>query len=175
MDDTDMALVVENDIQLDGLRVGGNRPTVVPNGLFEGASTSVSAAPCTSKDSQSMPQRAGCGWLARTTYDGDPMGEPTVLYEEVNPAFGAYNMTFTSPVESQPGGMVFYVRAVNLENGSTYTNPNYNTIRLIWTAIHPRAQRFTAGRRRTPCAGAPVCGSGRLHRRPGFQLTHLAS
>ena len=66
-------------------------------------------------------------------------------------------MTFTSPVESQPGGMVFYVQAVNLENGSTYTNPNYNTIRLILDGTTPRAQRFTAGRRRTPCRCAR-CG-----------------
>ena len=71
------------------------------------------------------------------TYDGDPMGEPVVLYEEVNPAFGAYNMTFTSPIESQPGGMIFYVQAVNLENGSTFTNPNYNTIRLILDGNSP--------------------------------------
>jgi hypothetical protein len=65
------------------------------------------------------------------------MGEPVVLYEEINPAFGAYNMTFTSPIESQPGGMIFYVQAVDLENGSTYTNPNYNTIRLILDGNSP--------------------------------------
>ena len=65
------------------------------------------------------------------------MGEPVVLYEEVNPAFGAYNMAFTSPIESQPGGMIFYVQAVNLENGSTFTNPNYNSIRLILDGNSP--------------------------------------
>jgi hypothetical protein len=46
-------------------------------------------------------------------------------------------MTFTSPIESQPGGMIFYVQAVDLENGSTYTNPNYNTIRLILDGNSP--------------------------------------
>ena len=60
-----------------------------------------------------------------------------ILYEEANPAFGAYNMTFTSPIESAPGGMIFYVQAVDLENGSTYTNPNYNSIRLILDGNSP--------------------------------------
>ena len=27
------------------------------------------------------------------TYDGDPIGEPTALHTEGNPAFGQYNMT----------------------------------------------------------------------------------
>ena len=58
-------------------------------------------------------------------------------YQEANPAFGDYNITFMSPIESTPGGMVFYVQAVNLENGSTYTNPNYNTIRLILDGNSP--------------------------------------
>jgi hypothetical protein len=33
--------------------------------------------------------------------------------------------------------MIFYVQAVDLENGSTYTNPNYNTIRLILDGNSP--------------------------------------
>ena len=56
------------------------------------------------------------------TFDGDPMGEPVVLYEEVNPAFGLQH-DFTSPIESQPGGMIFYVQAVDLENGSDLYQP----------------------------------------------------
>ena len=69
-----------------------------------------------------------------------------MLYEEVNPAFGAYNMTFMSPIESAPGGMIFYVQAVDLENGSTFTNPNYNSIRLILDGNSPlvlRQRRWT--------------------------------
>ena len=71
------------------------------------------------------------------TYDGDPIGEPTILAQEANPGFGAYNITFQSPIESAPGGMVFYVEAVNLPNGSTFSNPGYNTIRLILDSNSP--------------------------------------
>ncbi|MEC7600427.1 MAG: hypothetical protein VYB23_03180, partial [Candidatus Thermoplasmatota archaeon] len=41
------------------------------------------------------------------------------------------------PIESAPGGMIFYVQAVDLENGSTFTNPNYNSIRLILDGNSP--------------------------------------
>ena len=72
------------------------------------------------------------------TYDGDPIGQPIVLAEESNPNFGSYNLTFMSPIESTPGGMVFSVEAVNLPNGSTFTNPGmYNTIRLVLDGNSP--------------------------------------
>ena len=38
------------------------------------------------------------------TYDGDPIVEPAGVHTEGNPAFGQYNMTFTSPTGSTPGG-----------------------------------------------------------------------
>ena len=99
---------------------------------------------------------------------GIALGEPVVLYEEVNPAFGAYNMTFTSPIESQPGGMTFYVQAVNLENGSTFTNPNYNSIRLILDGNSPlvlSATPMDGEERRRWCIGR---WSIRLRGRPRF-------
>ena len=69
------------------------------------------------------------------TFDGDPLGEPMVLYEEVNPAFGAYNMTFTSPIESAPGGMIFYVQAVDLENWDQHSPiPITTPFASSWTA-----------------------------------------
>ena len=46
-------------------------------------------------------------------------------------------MTFTSPIESVPSGMVLYVEAVELENGSTYVNPGYNSIKLIFDGNAP--------------------------------------
>ena len=137
----DMALVVENDIQLDGLRVWEETGRqLYPMDWVRGGFNISFSGSMHFQDSQLMPPAGSFSLRVvgqNVTYDGDPMGEPTVLYEEVNPAFGAYNMTFTSPVESQPGGMVFYVQAVNLENGSTYTNPNYNTIRLILDGNSP--------------------------------------
>ena len=70
------------------------------------------------------------------TYDGDPIREPVILAQEANPGFGAYNITFIS-IESEPGGMVFYVEAVNLPNGSTFSNPGYNSIKFILDGNSP--------------------------------------
>ena len=113
------------------------------------------------QDSQLMPPAGSFSLRVlgqNVTYDGDPMGEPVVLYEEANPAFGAYNMTFVSPVESEPGGMIFYVQAVDLENGSTYTNPNYNTIRLILDGNSPLVLSATPMDNEERHAGAPGVG-----------------
>ena len=41
--------------------------------------------------------------------------EPIELAREQNPVFGDYNITFTSPLQSEPGGMIFYVEAVELK------------------------------------------------------------
>jgi hypothetical protein len=46
-------------------------------------------------------------------------------------------MTFESPIESAPGGMILYVEAVNLSTGSNYVNPGYNTIKLIFDGNAP--------------------------------------
>ena len=46
-------------------------------------------------------------------------------------------MTFMSPIESIAGGMVLYVEAIDLANGSTYVNPGYNTIKLIFDGNAP--------------------------------------
>ena len=138
---TEMELVVENDIQLDGLRVWEETGRqLFPMDWVRGGFNLSFSGSMHFQDSQLMPPAGSFSLRVigqNVTYDGDPMGEPVTLYEEINPAFGAYNMTFTSPIESQPGGMIFYVQAVNLENGSTYTNPNYNSIRLILDGNSP--------------------------------------
>ena len=138
---TEMELVVENDIQLDGLRVWEETGRqLFPMDWVRGGFNLSFSGSMHFQDSQLMPPAGSFSLRVigqNVTYDGDPMGEPVTLYEEINPAFGAYNMTFTSPIESQPGGMIFYVQAVNLENGSTYTNPDYNSIRLILDGNSP--------------------------------------
>ena len=138
---TEMELVVENDIQLDGLRVWEETGRqLFPMDWVRGGFNLSFSGSIHFQDSQLMPPAGSFSLRVigqNVTYDGDPMGEPVTLYEEINPAFGAYNMTFTSPIESQPGGMIFYVQAVNLENGSTYTNPDYNSIRLILDGNSP--------------------------------------
>tara|TARA_B100000900_G_scaffold346589_2_gene311418 strand:+ start:3119 stop:8527 length:5409 start_codon:yes stop_codon:yes gene_type:complete len=138
---SEMELVVENDIQLDGLRVWEETGRqLFPMDWVRGGFNLSFSGSIHFQDSQLMPPAGSFSLRVlgqNVTFDGDPIGEPSVLYEEVNPAFGAYNMTFTSPIESAPGGMIFYVQAVDLENGSTYTNPNYNTIRLILDGNSP--------------------------------------
>ena len=136
-----MELIVENDIQLDGLRVWEETGRqLYPMDWVRGGFNLSFSGSIHFQDSQLMPPAGSFSLRVlgqNVTYDGDPLGEPELLYEEVNPAFGAYNMTFTSPVESAPGGMIFYVQAVNLPNGSTFANPDYNSIRLILDGNSP--------------------------------------
>ena len=138
---SDMDLVIENDIQLDGLRVWEETGRqLYPMDWVRGGFNLSFSGRMVFQDSQLMPPSGTFDLQIlgqNVTFDGDAIGEPELLYQEANPAFGDYNITFMSPIESTPGGMVFYVQAVNLENGSTYTNPNYNTIRLILDGNSP--------------------------------------
>ena len=47
------------------------------------------------------------------TYDGDPIREPVILAQETTKV-RCIQHNIQSPIESEPGGMVFYVEAVNL-------------------------------------------------------------
>ena len=140
-DTTEMNLVIENDIQLDGLRVWEETGRqLYPMDWVRGGFNLSFSGGLHFQDSQLMPPAGSFSLRVigqNVTYDGDPMGASVLLHEEVNPAFGDYNLTFISPIESEPGGMIFYVQAVNLENGSTYSNPDYNSIRLILDGNSP--------------------------------------
>jgi hypothetical protein len=136
-----MDLVVENDIQLDGLRVWEETGRqLYPMDWVRGGFNLSFAGGLHFQDSQLMPPAGSFSLRVigqNVSYDGDPIGASVLLHEEVNPAFGDYNLTFVSPIESAPGGMIFYVQAVDLENGSTYSNPGYNSIRLILDGNSP--------------------------------------
>ena len=140
-DTENMELRVENDIQLDGLQVfdedgrqlftqdwvrGGQNMSFLGKIHFESSQLSPLAGEF---DLRVLGQNV--------TFDGDPIGQPIVLAQEANPSFGSYNLSFVSPIESAPGGMIFYVEAINLPNGSEYSNPGYNTIRLILDGNSP--------------------------------------
>ena len=56
---------------------------------------------------------------------------------EPNPSHGQYSLTITSPIESSPGGMLFRIKAVNLQNGSTYINPEFNSVRIVLDGNSP--------------------------------------
>ena len=134
-------LRIENDIQLDGMRVydetgrellshdwvrGGYNLTFSGGIHFEGTQLSPQAG-------RFMLRIIG----QNVTYDGDPIDEAVLMHEEANPSHGAYSMTFESPRESSPGGMQFIVEAYNMSIGSNYANPIYNTIRLILDGNSP--------------------------------------
>ena len=136
-----LSLNVENDIQLDGMRVYEETGRELYPGDWVRGGFNISISGALNFENSAFSPMSGVFDLRvlgqNVTYDGDPIGEPTVLHVEPNPAFGQYNMTFTSPIESTPGGMVLYVEAVNLPNGSNYVNPGYNTIKLIFDGNAP--------------------------------------
>ena len=159
-------MVVENDIQIDGLRVyeETGRELYSQDWVRGGYLMSFTGV-IHFQDSQLTP--LGGQFALRilgqnVTYDGDPIGEPIELTREQNPAFGAFNITITSPMESAPGGMVFYVEAIELKNGSTFTNPGYNTIRLVLDGNSPLVLSSTPADGSERHAGPPAPGGQAL-------------
>ena len=136
-----LSLNVENDIQLDGMRVWEETGRELYPGDWVRGGFNLSISGAINFENSAFSPKAGEFTLRvigqNVTYDGDPIGEPSILHSEGNPAFGQYNLTFTSPIESSAGGMVLYVEAINLANGSTYVNPGYNTIKLIFDGNAP--------------------------------------
>ena len=136
-----LSLNVENDIQLDGMRVWEETGRELYPGDWVRGGFNLSISGAINFENSAFSPKSGEFDLRvvgqNVTYDGDPIGEPFVLHTEANPAFGQYNMTFTSPIESAAGGMILYVEAINLPNGSSYVNPGYNTIKLIFDGNAP--------------------------------------
>jgi len=134
-------LNVENDIQLDGLRVWEEtgRELYVLDWVRGGFNLSFSGQ-IHFQGSQLSPEAGNFNLRLlgqNVTHDGVPIGEAVLLAEEANPAFGEYNITIQSPLESSPGGMVFYMQAVDMANGSTFVNPDYNSMRLVLDGNSP--------------------------------------
>ena len=158
----DLDIIIENDIQLDGLRVfeETGRELYSQDWVRGGFNLSFSGS-IHFQNSQLTPLAGQFSLRVlgqNVTYDGDPIGEPLLLAQEQNPAFGGYNLTFQSPLESSPGGMIFYVEAVELQNGSVFTNPGYNTIRLVLDGNSPLVLSSTPGDGEERHAGPPSPG-----------------
>ena len=113
-----LALNIENDIQLDGMRVWEETGRELYSGDWVRGGLNLSITGGINFENSAFSPRAGEFTLRvigqNVTYDGDPIGEPTVLHMEGNPGFGQYNMTFTSPIESTPGGMVLYLSLIHI-------------------------------------------------------------
>ncbi len=136
-----LSLSIENDIQLNGLRVWEETGRELFSGNWVRGGLNLTISGGMNFENSALFPETGKFTLRvlgqNVTYDGDPIGEPIVLHTEGNPGFGRYNMTFASPVESTPGGMVLYVEAIDLTNTSVYVNPDYNSIKLIFDGNSP--------------------------------------
>ena len=155
-------MVVENDIQLDGLQVFDETGRALTSLDWVRGGYNMSFSGKIHFQNSQLTPLAGQFSLRilgqNVTQDGDPIGEPIELAREQNPAFGDYNITFTSPLQSEPGGMIFYVEAVELKNGSKFTNPGYNTIRLILDGKSPLVLSSTPFDGSERHAGPPAPG-----------------
>ena len=137
----DSSVKLENDIELKDLEVydeegnrlinldwirGGN--TLSFSGTFSFEGTEISPPP-----GQFNLRIVG----QNVSQSGQLIDEPLILAQQSNPAFGRYNISFISPIESSPGGMIFYAEAVDLANGSNYTNRGSNNIKLVLDGKSP--------------------------------------
>ena len=136
-----MDLQVENDIQLNGMTVFDETGKQVTNLEWLRGGTNISFSGRINFEGSQFSPLPGQFNLRvigqNVSNSGQPIGDEVIFYEDQNPGFGTYNLTFQTPMESTPGGMVFYVQAVNLVNGSEYVNQNYNNIRLILDGNSP--------------------------------------
>ncbi|MEE2759252.1 MAG: hypothetical protein VYA86_04660 [Candidatus Thermoplasmatota archaeon] len=137
----DLNLRVENDIQLLDMKAfdesgrellaydwmrGGTNLTFTGSIAFEGTTLSPQAG-------QFNLELIG----ENLTQDGQGMGDPQTFILEANPAYGQYYMTFLTPLQSSQGGMLFQISANSLPNGSTFINPNFNTMRIVLDGNSP--------------------------------------
>ena len=137
----DLDLRVENDIQLTQMMVTEETGRQLTSQDWMRGGFNITFEGSLAFQDTSIPPPAGLFNLTVTgrnlTRGGEPMEDSRELHRERNPAHGHYRMTFTSPVESSPGGMLFSVTATDMANGSLFANPGFNTIRLILDGNSP--------------------------------------
>lgn len=136
-----MDLKIENDIQLNSMMVYDESGNQVTNLEWLRGGTNITFTGMINFEGSQFTPLPGQFNLRvvgqNVSNSGQPVGQQEILYEEQNPGFGYYNLTFQTPMQSTPGGMIFYVQAVELVNGSEYVNQNYNNIRLILDGKSP--------------------------------------
>ena len=134
-------LKVENDIQLNDMNVFDETGRQLTNFEWLRGGTNISFTGVINFEGSQLTPMPGQFSLRvvgqNVSNSGQPVGDEVILIETQNPGFGNYNLTFQTPMESTPGGMVFYVQAVNLANGSAFVNPSFNNIRLILDGNSP--------------------------------------
>ncbi len=135
---------VENDVRLDGLSaVDESGRSLLPGDWMRGGTTLTLSGSISFEGTELAPP-AGRFNLSiygqNLTRDGDPdpSHQSELFVKEPNPAFGAYTLRFTTPIESTQGGMLFTVRAEDLPHGtSVHINPLQSNIRLVLDGQSP--------------------------------------
>ena len=142
-------LRVENDIVLGSLEVTDESGRVLlPSDWMRGGLNATFTGTISFEDTSRYPRPGNFGLQVmgrNLTLDGLPMEEPTIFVNQSNPSYGLYSMTFQTPMQSSPGGMLFEVGVYNMWNGSNFVNSGQNTIKLILDGVSPLVIASTPG------------------------------
>ena len=134
-------LRVENDIVLGALEVTDEAGRVLlPSDWMRGGLNATFTGTISFEDTSRYPRPGNFGLQVigrNLTLDGLPMEEPTIFINQSNPSYGLYSMTFQTPFQSSPGGMLFEVGLFNMKNDSNFVNPGQNTIKLVLDGVSP--------------------------------------
>jgi hypothetical protein len=137
----DLNLRIENDIELSAMQVFEDNGRALTNHNWVRGGTGIYITGQLNFEGSAYFPLPGEFDLVvmgqNVTLDGDPIGDEIELFRVGNPAFGGYNLSFTSPVESTAGGMVMAVTIDNISSLSQHSNPGYNTILLIFDGNSP--------------------------------------
>ena len=137
----DLNLRIENDIELSGMKVFEDNGRELNNHNWVRGGTEIYiTGKLNFEGSAYFPLPGEFDLIVmgqNVSLDGDPIGDEVELFRIGNPAFGVYNLSFTSPVESTAGGMVLSLTTANLSHQSQHSNPGFNTLILIFDGNSP--------------------------------------
>ncbi|MBD19212.1 MAG: hypothetical protein CMB13_06230 [Euryarchaeota archaeon] len=138
---TDLNLRIENDIVLGALEVKDEEGRVLlPSDWMRGGRNATFSGTIAFEDTARYPKPGEFGIRVvgqNLTLDGQPLEEMQSYVNQTNPSYGLYSMSFQTPFQSSPGGMLFQVETFSMQNGSTYVNPNQNTVKLVLDGVSP--------------------------------------
>ena len=136
---TDLNLRIENDIVLGALEVKDEEGRVLlPSDWMRGGRNATFSGTIAFEDTARYPKPGEFGMRVvgqNLTLDGQPLEEMQSYVNQTNPSYGLYSMSFQTPFQSSPGGMLFQVETFSMQNGSTYVNPNQNTVKLVLDGV----------------------------------------
>ena len=137
----DLDLRVENDIVLMNLGVTDETGRVLQANDWMRGGMDMTFSGAIVFEGTSYTPKAGQFSIELTgqnlNQNGLPEEPEKQFHIESNPSHGQYMFTLVSPIESSQGGMLFRIKAVNMQNGSTYINPDFNSVRIVLDGNSP--------------------------------------